>query len=262
MDYQVLMRNPRVETKSHPVVFVHGAWHAAWCWEEHFLAYFANEGYVTLAPDLPDHSTSGGHAAVRWRRIDDYVARLAEVVGSLATRPILVGHSMGGFVVQEYLEQDTVEAAILLAPVPVHGAIWGTLRTIRRIPLQFLKATMQLRLYPVIETEKLAREALFSPTVHPSSLKQHFSRLQDESYLAFLDMVVFRLPRPNRVSTPVLVLGAENDALFRPKELQATAAAYGGQVKIFPEMAHDMMLEQDWQTVADYILKWLETRGL
>lgn len=121
---------------------------------------------------------------------------------------------------------------------------------------------MQLRLYPIIETEKLAREAFFSPTIPPSLLKRNFSRLQDESYLAFLDMLVFRLPRPDRVSTPVVVLGAENDALFRPKELRATAAAYAGQVKIFPGMAHDMMLEQDWETVADYILKWLAARGL
>jgi alpha-beta hydrolase superfamily lysophospholipase len=75
-------------------------------------------------------------------------------------------------------------------------------------------------------------------------------------------MVVFRLPRPKRVSTQLLVLGAENAAIFRPQELQATATAYAGQAKIFPGMAHDMMLEPDWQAVADYMVTWLETRGL
>jgi hypothetical protein len=59
-----------------------------------------------------------------------------------------------------------------------------------------------------------------------------------------------------------LPIGAENDAIFRPKELQATATAYAGQAVIFPEMAHDMMLEQDWRKVADYMLMWLEKQGL
>jgi pimeloyl-ACP methyl ester carboxylesterase len=262
MDHHILMREPAVRTKSPPVVFIHGAWHAAWCWEDHFLAYFADKGYVALAPNLPGHGASADLTALRWRRIDDYVTRLAEVIRGLAAPPILVGHSMGGLVVQKYLEQAPAEAAILLAPVPAHGAVWATVRTVRRIPRQFLKANAQLRLYPLIETEELAREAFFSPTIPPSLLKRHFSRLQDESYLAFLDMVVFRLPRPKRVSTPLLVLGAENDAIFRPKELEATATAYAAQVKIFPEMAHDMMLEPGWQAVADYMLTWLEARGL
>src|SRR5689334_2213078 len=48
MDGRILMREPAVRTKPHPVVFVHGAWHAAWCWEEYFMAYFTDKGYVTL----------------------------------------------------------------------------------------------------------------------------------------------------------------------------------------------------------------------
>jgi hypothetical protein len=33
-------------TDAHPVplLFVHGAWHGAWCWDEHFLDLFADKG--------------------------------------------------------------------------------------------------------------------------------------------------------------------------------------------------------------------------
>ncbi len=41
-----------------------------------------------------------------------------------------------------------------------------------------------------------------------------------------------------------------------------TAQANGMQAAIFPDMAHDMMLEAGWQAVADRILIWLEERGL
>ena len=38
-------------SESHPVplLFIHGAWHAAWCWDEHFLSFFADKGYRAVA---------------------------------------------------------------------------------------------------------------------------------------------------------------------------------------------------------------------
>jgi pimeloyl-ACP methyl ester carboxylesterase len=60
-------RMPRLEvidkgtcSESHPVplVFVHGAWHGAWCWDEHFLDYFADRGYRALAVSLRGHGNS------------------------------------------------------------------------------------------------------------------------------------------------------------------------------------------------------------
>jgi alpha-beta hydrolase superfamily lysophospholipase len=83
-----------------------------------------------------------------------------------------------------------------------------------------------------------------------------------ESYLAFLDMLVLDLPRPHRVTTPLLVLGASRDALFQTNEVEATARAYQTQAIVFADMAHDMMLDARWRTVADRILAWLTDRGL
>ena len=248
--------------KPYPIVFVHGAWHAAWCWQEHFLPYFAQHGYTVHTPNLRQHGGVVDTRALRRCRLDDYVADLAATVAALEGECILVGHSMGGLVVQKYLERASAKAAMLLAPVPIHGALGATLRTMRRIPWHFLKANLQLRLYPLIENEELARDAFFSPDIEPPQLKAYFARLQDESYLAFLDMVIFRLPRPKRINTPILVLGAEDDAIFRPAEIQRTARAYGSEAQIFPNMAHDMMLERDWQAVANTMRQWLQHQGL
>ena len=78
--------------------------------------------------------------------------------------------------------------------------------------------------------------------------------MQDESYLGFWDMLIFRLPSPKKVSTPMIVLGAEKDTIFSVKEIQSTAKAYGTEAVIFENMAHDMMLEKKWKSVADYII--------
>jgi alpha-beta hydrolase superfamily lysophospholipase len=73
---------------------------------------------------------------------------------------------------------------------------------------------------------------------------------------------LFNLPRPKRVQTPMLVLAAANDRVFSVAEEQATARAYGTEAIVFPDMAHDMMLERGWPQVADCILDWLQERGL
>jgi pimeloyl-ACP methyl ester carboxylesterase len=90
----------------------------------------------------------------------------------------------------------------------------------------------------------------------------YFRLMQDESYLAFLDMMLFNLPNPEKVSTELLILGADEDAIFHPDEIEATAAAYGKEPEIFRGMAHDMMLEIGWQAVADRIIRWLDEKGM
>jgi alpha-beta hydrolase superfamily lysophospholipase len=115
---------------------------------------------------------------------------------------------------------------------------------------------LKLSLYPIIGTPELAQGHLFSPDIPPEKMQAYFHRIQDESYRAFLDMLFLNLPRPKRVATPMLVLGATKDNIFTAGEVKATAHAYNAKVEFFP-MAHDMMLEAGWQSVADTILSWL-----
>ena len=42
--------------------------------------------------------------------------------------------------------------------------------------------------------------------------------MQEESYRAFLDMVALDLPKPNKVKTPLLILGAARDNMLKPAE--------------------------------------------
>lgn len=262
MKLELISNTPESVTRSTPLLFIHGAWHGAWCWEEHFLPYFAERGYRAHAISLRGHGESERPAHFRWMRISDYVADVAQVVDQLPHAPVLIGHSMGGLVVQKYIEKHTVPAAVLLASVPVRGVLRTTFRIARRHPLAFLKANLTWSLYPVIARPELAKEAFFSMDIPPAKLRRYFSLMQDESYLAFLDMMCLNLPDPEKVSTALLILGAENDTIFRPEEVAATAAAYNTTPEFFEKMAHDMMLENGWQSVADRILGWLAEKGL
>lgn len=250
-------------TDEHPVplLFVHGAWHAAWCWDEHFLDFFAGHGYRVVAPSLRGHGASPG--ALRWARIQDYVADVVSIAESLPTPPVVIGHSMGGFVVQHYLTQHAPAAAILLASIRPTGVLRVTGRIARRHPVQFAKVNAELRLGPLVSTPALAGELFFSPEMPAEQVSSYQRRLQDESYRAFLDMLVLDLVDAERVHrVPMLVLGAEHDAIVTPRETRSIASVYGTEAEIFPDMAHDVMLEPGWRAVAERMRSWLTAHGL
>jgi len=65
---------------------------------------------------------------------------------------------------------------------------------------------------------------------------------------------------PARVASPIAVYGASDDAVIKPKDVETTARAYAVRPVFFENMAHDMMLDPDWRTVADAIIATLEAR--
>src|SRR3984885_3925150 len=91
-------------SESHPVplLFVHGGWHGAWCWDEHFLDFFADAGYRAIALSVRGHGNSPTTKPLSRCSVADYVEDLRSVADGLSTRPVLIGHSMGGFIVQMY----------------------------------------------------------------------------------------------------------------------------------------------------------------
>ena len=104
----------------------------------------------------------------------------------------------------------------------------------------------------------MAREAFFSRDFPEEQLLEYWKQMQDDAFLGFLDMVILDLPKPPKIKTPVLVLGAARDNMLDPSEIHATARAYDTKAEIIPNVAHNMMLEIRWQTVAERILTWLK----
>ena len=83
-------------------VLVHGAWHGAWCWKN-VIPELEALGHRAVTPDLPglgDDPTPADAVT-----LDDYIARIVEVVDARNGKVVLLGHSMGGMVVTGATEQ-------------------------------------------------------------------------------------------------------------------------------------------------------------
>jgi hypothetical protein len=253
------------ESDAHPVpvLFVHGAWHGAWCWDEHFLGYFADKGYRALAVSLRGHGKSPAPRRMQFCRVADLVADVDAVAGALSSRPVVIGHSLGGFVVQKYLESYDAPAAALLASAPPRGAGGFLLREMKRRPWTVLRSALTTQSLHGVKTPERAREHFFSAKTAESDVARHAARLREEFMGGItIDAVLLNLPKPQRVTTPLLVLGAEFDGCVTQEEVHATARAYGTEAEFFPEMGHNMMLEPGWATVAERIHTWLSARAL
>ncbi|MBV2234927.1 MAG: alpha/beta hydrolase [Sterolibacterium sp.] len=244
-----------------PLLFVHGAYTAAWCWEEYFLDWFAGQGYFSYALSLSGHGGSRGRKHLDSFGIADYVDDVAEVVAALPVPPVLIGHSMGGFVVQKYLERHLAPAAVLLCSVPPQGLMSSM------FSLMFQKPSMLSDLNQLMTGGRMAmdslREAMFAQPVATADLQRYLGKAQSESHRAIWDMTLFNLPHPARITrTPLCVLGGERDLLIPPAQVRMTALTYGLEAHVFPGLGHGLMLERDWQEVARYINDWLVKQGL
>ena len=221
------------------------------------MPYFARHGYACYALSLRGHGGSSGHERLHWHSLEDYVDDLARVAEGLEHPPILVGHSMGGLLVQHYLQRVESPGAVLLASVPPHGLLpmaWWLMCS-RPWLLQEIH-WVQMGLAQFSNYREICR-ALFSDDL-PEALALHYlSRTQPESQRVLWEMSGPGLSWPVIRNTPLLVLGASDDALVPPFAVHATGLALATPTELFPNIAHIMMLEADWKRPAERILTWL-----
>jgi pimeloyl-ACP methyl ester carboxylesterase len=259
MRLEIITREPRNRSFETPLLFVHGSCHAAWTWDEYFLPYFAEHGFTAHAVSLRGHGKS--ETVENFNRVSaaDYVADVAQTVSLLPRTPVVVGHSPGGFIVQKFLENTDAPAAILIAPSPSEGMFWSGAKLQLQNPWLFLKVAFKRDFLLLYNTPERAKKFLFSDDADDRKVAEYSQRFGKESYRAALEMI-YKLPDARKINTPMLVLGAENDRIVAPKKIEKTARDYNAEYKIFPRMAHDMMLERNWRPVADFMIEWLEKK--
>ena len=247
----MLERQPAVDDGRPPLLFVHGLGHGAWCWEQ-WMNAAAEAGWPTYAVSLRGHGSSPGR--LRTAQLRHYADDVVATAASLPRPAVLVGHSMGGLVVQRALADYAARAAVLVAPVPAHPAVASLMAIARRHPTDALRivAGGSLPLRP---------DYLFHE-LDPAEAQGHSDRCGGESAVVQYQLLLHRPARPPLGSPPVLVLATPDDRLVPVKGVRSTAARYGAQVEEFPGMGHDLMLDARWKEPLDTMLGWLEEKVL
>jgi pimeloyl-ACP methyl ester carboxylesterase len=254
-----LRRQAAAPTRHPPLLFVHGGFVGASCWDEHFLPYFSRRGFDCHAVDLSGHGSSEGRERLDTFGLDDYTDDVAQIAASLGAPPVLIGHSMGASIVERYLERKPAPAAVLMAPVPVMGTLASTMKLALTEPAFFTEVTRAARGQFTEKTLRIVRDVYYSPDMKLEDLLPLQRHFQSESSRAVTDLTLlgWRLPR-RRSTLPTLVIGGECDAVFPPGLLHFTAARWKAKVHVVARAGHTIMLDVQWKAAAEHIAHWLE----
>ncbi len=242
-----------------PLLFIHGGYMDARCWEINFLPFFAQAGYDCTALDLSGHGQSEGRDYLDAFSLDDYADDVLQVMATLAEPPVLIGHSMGCAVIERVLEGHSARAAALLSPVPTTGT-QGSIVNLALTQPDFFAGIQAVSHGDMDEkTLPLMRDIYFDPETPEEELLAFAPLIQPESATAVADMASLgcRLYRA-RPSLPVLVMGGQHDAVFPPSSIGFTALRWNGDFKIIPHCGHMLMLDRPWPKAAEKLLAWLE----
>lgn len=252
------------DARRSPLLFVHGAHVGAWCWEEHFLPWFASRGFPAYAVSLRGHGASGGLERLNQFGLADYARDLAAAVAAIGRPPVLVGHSMGGMVAQKYLgiaAEGDCAAAVFLCPVPSFGLLASTFSLAWTRPALF--AGIQSMAAGGSASPQVLAEAMFAGPMDQARLAGIQRRMQPESQRALMDMSGWGLPQLWTLQrVPMLCLGAEKDILIPSPGVQASARMLGAEYRELRGLGHAAMLETRWEAAARPILEWLEEKNL
>lgn len=251
---------------SKTIIFIHGLHENAHSWDAWKL-FFENAGYNCYAPAYPYHE--GIPAELRQHpdkrlahiRLRDVVAHYSQFIDKLNNEaPILMGHSMGGLIVQLLIQQGKGAAGICITSASPRGVLtlkWSFIKSNIGVinPLKgnsLFCGTREWFHYAICNTmSREESDALYENTVVPESRNiPRSSRFSDGK-------IDFKKPHK-----PLLFVSAEKDHIIPISLTIKNAEAYKDRQSItdfkeFKGRAHCIGVETGWEEVAQFIAAWM-----
>jgi pimeloyl-ACP methyl ester carboxylesterase len=244
------------------ICFVQGDWLAQTIWEN-FERHFKACGYTCSLLSPPDQSVLGWYNIlngkdVLTRLVDFYALQIAD----LPSPPILIGHALGGMVVQLLLDRGIGLAGVAIAARPPKGFFpnLGSLLHIVTAKSEQLHGICFVQMTP----EQFLRHVAHPVSPHTIELPYNkiLSKIPRKLMMAIsLGMgsrLLFNLERG-----PLLLISGGEDRLVTSAVVlanyyhQRQSLAATDYIS-FPGYGHLLMMHPGWEQVADQIIEWLQ----
>ncbi len=247
------------------IVMIHGMWGGGWYWDN-YRKFFEGKGYRCITPTLRFHDMDPKgipNPQLGTTSLLDYAQDLEDEIRKLDTRPILIGHSMGGLLSQILGSRGLAKALVLLTPASPRGIMAITPSVLK----SFQSVLMGWGFWKKPRRQTF-NEAVYSmlQLLSPEERKNVYDRFVYESGRAASEIGFwyFDAKKANRVdekklSCPVLVIAGSLDKITPASVVRKVARKYGtlATYKEFPNHAHWVVAEPGWQEVAEYAADWL-----
>jgi len=253
---------------SKTIVFLTGAFVGKNCWSE-WENYFQNKGYKTITPAWPHKNASpevlrnrqpdAGIASIRLAALTSY---FENIIKELPEKPILIGHSMGGLIIQILLQRNVAAAGIAIHSVPPLGvftfkpsfykASWGPLGFFTSTKKSFL---MNFKQWQYAFTNGMNCEEQTN-TYYNFAVPE--SKMLVRDGLSKAAKVDFKKPHD-----PLLLISGSTDHFIPASLNNSNYKKYKNKNSItdykdFPGRNHFVLGQPSWREEAGYIAEWIE----
>jgi len=236
---------PAGERAGPALLFVHGVRHGAWCWKE-WQDRLAERGIRSWAVSLRGHGGSGGR--VTGATLNAYVEDIVAAAERISEPVVLVGHSMGGLLVQRAVHRVDARGLALVASAPAHSGVPLMTQIARHHPAKLL-AVIACRSLPV------TIEDLVSADVSPADGAAIMAKIGRESALAQYQITMPR-KTPARAPCPVLLFGSPDDRIIPVADVERCGVEQAVPVRWLPGLGHSIMLEPRGSEARDELADW------
>jgi pimeloyl-ACP methyl ester carboxylesterase len=260
-----------------PVVFVHGLWLHSSSWQP-WMDVFRAAGYEPIAPEWPgtpdtvvgaraNPQTAGGFGITE---VADHYAR---IIGSLDAKPVLIGHSFGGLLVQNLLGRGLGVAAVAIDPAPIKGVLALPVSALRVASVALRKPANRKGVVSLTPEQFRYGFSNALPDHESAELYEKWTipspgrPLFEAAFANFTPNSPAKVNVANPNRGPLLLVSGGQDHTVPPAIVKATAKLYAKSpavtdLKVFPDRGHSLTVDHGWRGVADASLTWLEAQTL
>ena len=256
-----------------PMMFVHGLWLLPSSWDR-WAALFEASGYAALTPGWPDDPETTTEASEHpevfaGKSIGQVADHFAAIAGSLAQKPVIIGHSFGGLLAQIIAGRGLAAVSVAIDPAPFRGVLPLPLSALRSASAALSNPANRHRAVPL--TYDQFRYA-FANAVSEDEAKQ----LYEAFAVPAPGLPLFQAAAANlnpwtevKVDTenpgrgPLLIISGEKDhtvpwAIANASYKHQARNKNVTEIIEMPGRGHALTIDSGWQEVADTALAFVQ----
>jgi non-heme chloroperoxidase len=256
-----------------PVVFVHGLWLLSNSWDR-WRTVFEDAGYATLAPGWPDDPETVDEAkehpeVFAHKTVGQIADHFEDVIGKLAEKPAVIGHSFGGLLAQILAGRGRAAVSVAIDPAPFRGVLPLPVSALRAASPVIGNPANRGRAVPL--TYEQFRYGFANAVSEEEALELHTAFSVPGSGAPIFQAAAANLNpwTEAKVNTknpergPMLIVSGEKDhtvpwavakASYR-KQLRNDAVT---EIVEIPGRGHSLTIDHGWAEVADTALRFVQ----
>lgn len=245
------------------IVFIHGMFQNAKSWDN-WIRFFSDKGYQCIAESWPYHEAEPAELrknipeGLGDLHLKPVIDKYAGLISYKDPNAILIGHSVGGLIVQSLINQGVGKLGVCISSVAPNKMLswdWSLFRNAVSISNPFKGDD------PYLMTPELFHQNFCNTMTREESDEAYEKTATHDSRNIFRDCLTedghvdFE-----KTNTPLLFVAGDKDEIIPPELCERNAGKYRKGLtafKVFEERGHYICNQPGWQEVAGFVAEWV-----